>query len=155
MKCFFIAFGLCISSLLVAQPHERLLSTAGASFSASQHVQMVLGEPVAGTFSRPGVVLTQGFLQVFDQTTHSFNPEESRRYVQLFPNPSDGHLTVDHSLSEAEPVSIRVFDILGQQVYSTTAYGRSQHDLSRLANGIYLLQLAQDQKTYLIKFEKH
>lgn len=155
MKWFFILCGLTLSTCLLAQPHERLFSPAGGSWNSNGLVQAAIGEPVTGTLRTTEVVITQGFIQVFDLTTRTREKDGTQNVVGLFPNPSDGRVTLRHSLPVDRPYRILVTSLLGQTVYQGTASGPCSLDLAHLANGMYILQLEQDQKTYSIKFEKH
>lgn len=155
MKWFFILCGLTLGSSLLAQPYERLFSPAGGSWNSTSFVQVAIGEPITGTLRATDVVATQGFLQVFKMTTSTRDQIDQGVRVDLYPNPSDGRITLRHSLPSDQPYRIRVFSLLGQMVYNGKAVGPCSLDLAHLANGMYVLQLEQNQKTYSIKFEKH
>ncbi len=62
--------------------------------------------------------------------------------LSLFPNPTNGLVNVNFKLNGNEPTTIRVFDVLGQEVLSSTrVYGNGAQttslDMSALENGIY------------------
>lgn len=155
MKWFFILCGLMLGSSLLAQPYERLLSPAGGSWTGQTVVHVAIGEPITGTLRTDQVIATQGVLQVFKVTTSVRDQQDQQISVSLFPNPTDGQVNLRHSLPADRPCQIRVFNLLGATVFRAEALGSCSLDLAHLANGMYILQLEQDQKTYSIKFEKH
>lgn len=65
--------------------------------------------------------------------------------VNVFPNPTGGIVTIAGQLTEAQDVTIEVFDVLGQLVYQETIASvtsiNSQIDLSLYGNGIYLVNV--------------
>ncbi len=66
-------------------------------------------------------------------------------FFQLYPNPTEGIVTIVGQLSEAQDVNIEVFDVFGQMVYqetitSTTSID-SQIDLSLYLNGLYIVNV--------------
>ena len=156
MKNFLILCGLLLSTGVFAQPFERLLSPGGDTWSTSEYVVSVsLGEPLIGTLRADEYLLTQGFLQVYDLTTGTTNPGQTAHRLELFPNPSDGFVNLRHTLSQDRPYRIHIYNLLGNVVYQTRATGATTLDLTHLSNGLFILQMEQDQKTYSIKFEKH
>jgi glycosidase len=63
-----------------------------------------------------------------------------------FPNPSTGQATVRYALPQRQPVTIRLYDLLGRNVHTvvhTRATGRHAQtlDLSGLSSGTYFLRL--------------
>ena len=155
MKWFFILCGLTLSSSLLAQPHERLFSPAAGSWNGTHFVQVAIGEPVTGTLQTTDVVATQGVLQVYKVTTSARDQADQGLSIELYPNPTDGQISLRHSLPSETSYRIQVYSLLGQIVFRTEAQGPCTLDLAPLANGMYILQLEQNQKTYSIKFEKH
>jgi alpha-tubulin suppressor-like RCC1 family protein len=70
----------------------------------------------------------------------------------VYPNPSNGWLTIEYQLDENETGQIEVFDLSGRSVYdSTLSSGRStaQIRLENLQSGLYLLRIAVNGSTKL------
>lgn len=71
------------------------------------------------------------------------------RHLTLFPNPTDGQMSLSFDLPSATNVSFTVLNLVGEQVMSSTrgfGSGEQRHnlDLSALANGSYLVQVTAD-----------
>jgi hypothetical protein len=72
-------------------------------------------------------------------TTNALN-----QAIQLFPNPSSGQTTLDiHGANAAGAMQLALFNVLGQEVYTSTVRDNFQNrlDLSNLPNGLYLLHV--------------
>ncbi|MGB3466657.1 MAG: T9SS type A sorting domain-containing protein [Cyclobacteriaceae bacterium] len=68
-----------------------------------------------------------------------------------YPNPSDGRFTLQFSVDEETPLSIRIFSISGKEIYrdsyeSFSGTFKSKIDMSGHEKGIYLLEIAQGKK---------
>jgi hypothetical protein len=67
------------------------------------------------------------------------------QYIQVYPNPSDGHFELVFDLPQGLDLELEVFDITGQRVQLTSLRGvRSQAtalDISDRANGVYFLRI--------------
>jgi PKD repeat protein len=67
--------------------------------------------------------------------------------VQLMPNPSNGTFTLNLVAKETSPVSVRIFNLQGQQVYTNTinlVAGQASNQAISLSNavtGIYIIQI--------------
>lgn len=64
---------------------------------------------------------------------------------KIVPNPNDGVFTVRIKLNTAKEVKFRVFNLLGQSVYTSEKYrifGQQNQliDISKLSAGVYLLE---------------
>lgn len=69
----------------------------------------------------------------------------------IYPNPSDGHITVRFRSEDAGDVHITVFDVLGRQVMRREFKNQSnrfeeQLDLSHVSGGIYILKVQRGNK---------
>jgi hypothetical protein len=65
--------------------------------------------------------------------------------LNVYPNPTDGHVFIDFNLTKRQDGVVEVFDLLGNVVY-TYAFKASvadsvEADLSFLTNGMYLVVL--------------
>ena len=73
--------------------------------------------------------------------------------VLVYPNPNNGHITLEISLNQHRDIHIGMYDMVGKQVWSDKEIGftdqiRKQYDLSTLPDGVYFLRIyADDQMT--------
>ena len=75
---------------------------------------------------------------------NSNNAETSHQSYKIFPNPNQGRVTITAFVDDIIPVSIRITDLLGRQVYSRTiafAGGKATLDVSDLQSGIYVVNI--------------
>jgi hypothetical protein len=74
----------------------------------------------------------------------------------LYPNPSDGHITLKQQLADTKPVSVAILNATGQQVYSGEMLfenGTSAFDMNNKVPGLYLLQVKDSKgEQFNIKF---
>ncbi len=76
---------------------------------------------------------------------------------QNYPNPFNPATTIRFDLPDASHVSLRVFNILGQEVMEVlnmdlvAGYHRSIVDMSSLSSGVYIYQIKTDQRNDLKK----
>lgn len=66
------------------------------------------------------------------------NNKES--FLTLYPNPSTDYVKIDTN-NDAEIESVRIYDLNGKIVNEVSNYRNNRIDISRLANGIYNLQI--------------
>ena len=64
----------------------------------------------------------------------------------VYPNPARGPVTVQYAVPESQPVSLRLYDVLGRQVRTLVESNRQgrqevQLDVSGLTSGLYFLRL--------------
>jgi hypothetical protein len=70
----------------------------------------------------------------------------------IYPNPSSDFLYIN---SKQTPISIEIFNVLGQKVNNQTAIAFNKIDISKLKNGIYFIRLIYfDKKEATYKFIK-
>jgi hypothetical protein len=73
--------------------------------------------------------------------------------IKLFPNPTNGNLTIVTGISE--PVTLRVLDMAGREVYVTVTSGnQTEIDISSLAPSIYVIELNRNNKVLRKKLIK-
>jgi hypothetical protein len=73
--------------------------------------------------------------------------EMAAKSCNIYPNPSNnGNFTIEMDLEEETLMALKVTDINGSILYTTTAYYSSNHELnlSHLPKGIYLLQIIKE-----------
>lgn len=75
---------------------------------------------------------------------------ESIRKIQgaftISPNPANNKISIAHDLDNTKPVYVKLFNAAGQQLISTTLSGHML-DVSKLPNGLYIVQLLQGNTT--------
>ncbi|MEX1002882.1 MAG: T9SS type A sorting domain-containing protein [Crocinitomicaceae bacterium] len=69
--------------------------------------------------------------------------QANKANLQIFPNPSNGLVTISTDLQEAK---LKVIDTSGKTLYRSTINGNSTIDLSDLSNGLYFIQITQNAK---------
>jgi hypothetical protein len=83
---------------------------------------------------------------------------EKSEYINLYPNPNNGHFTVDFtSLADVDFFTVSVIDLIGKTVYReelSKDESTRQFDLSHLKNGIYVLMISANQILLTQKFIK-
>jgi hypothetical protein len=99
---------------------------------------------LVNTFSSGTFILTQGFQQPVDVNT-GFAPVSEIENFGLFPNPSNGQVFLQYELTLASDVTIEVFDMLGQMVFSETSSRSAGHqdhvvNLDNQPAGIYFVR---------------
>lgn len=98
--------------------------------------------------------LTEEEKEALSKANENFSPDNSLspKTLKLYPNPNDGKFKLDLELEESSPVTFRVFDIKGNQVYMETIADfkaglfTREVDITREAKGTYFLQITQNGK---------
>lgn len=65
--------------------------------------------------------------------------------VQIYPNPSSGIVTIANQLTES--VNVKVYDMIGRELLKKEVFGTQTLDLSKYANGTYILRFEKGNKT--------
>ncbi len=78
--------------------------------------------------------------------------------IQVYPNPTSDYLTVEIDASTAMQVSLEIKDLEGRNVLTinelcTVGKNSFGFDLRALANGLYLLQISNTEKSVSRKIE--
>ncbi len=78
--------------------------------------------------------------------------------VFVFPNPSNGKLTIQWNTIASETGTVTVSDVTGREVYNSTitmtqGTGVKQADLSGLTNGVYIISVKSNSVNYNSKVE--
>jgi len=84
--------------------------------------------------------------------------DEKREYFNLYPNPNDGHFSIDFTtLTEADNYIVTIYNIIGRTVYRTELSreeNTKQFDLSHLNPGVYVIMVAANDILLTQKFIK-
>lgn len=142
LLCFLISL---LPIITEAQSIERnVLSVAGENLSNGGYtMHFTMGETVAQTFTN-GRQLSQGFQQVWLITTSVEEGKTADWDINVFPNPTEGILTIETE----EQAKIRMSDMAGRIVVEKNIEpGTNTIDLSQFPQGIYNLMLYPEQKT--------
>ena len=70
--------------------------------------------------------------------------ENDRRNFKLYPNPNNGQFTFMYELNALVTGEVRVFDMVGKQVFTQTLNNEAKTvamNLSQLKSGMYLISL--------------
>ena len=144
MKHTFL-FLMCCAFLLIpklqAQQLERVvISTTGGSFLTTEgQLDTSLGELVGITYQSSTITLTQGFLQpTLPLIPTSLEDVYQKLGFTYYPNPA----TISFQLHSEAPHRIHqiVFYSMSGRLVQTTQFGNQTLDISRLANGLYMVQ---------------
>jgi type IX secretion system substrate protein len=76
---------------------------------------------------------------IFNNTTNIANNHLVNSLVSIYPNPSNGNFVVETNSTEKQ--TIQLFDINGKLVLNQTINGKTNIDVSNLAEGVYNLSL--------------
>jgi hypothetical protein len=88
-------------------------------------------------------------------TTVGVNNSNENANVQIYPNPSQGAFTVDVQGNKLKPISIKVYDIVGQIIYETETHSsKTVINLSSQTAGLYFVQVTTETGTVTHKVVK-
>ena len=111
--------------------------TIGQPFYASMiNIPDAVGTTTAGTYSNGtafAIRLNMGFAGLKESTLSN---------VEVYPNPSNGVVTITNEDNSTNDIAI--FDMLGKQVYTTTATSKKVVDLSANGTGVYLVKVSNE-----------
>lgn len=121
------------------------MSSAGSQpTTTTLHLDWTLGELAITGIADASHAITQGFHQPSLLTTATREWPAASGQVRVFPNPTASTLNVHLALAQPQSVTARLFNALGQQLWSRQLQGRDlahEEDLSPLPAGTYILQL--------------
>ncbi|QCE41210.1 T9SS type A sorting domain-containing protein [Psychroserpens sp. NJDZ02] len=132
------------------------------AIAAKNNGQIVIGGYIKGetyfdqSNSTKSINVTNGFLTVID-TNNTLNITENSfsNSFSIYPNPSNGIITLDTSLNSInkEKVYVQVYDLLGKIVYSKihNLNINNQINLKTEALGMYIVKINDGIKTYSSK----
>ncbi|HRD52617.1 MAG TPA: T9SS type A sorting domain-containing protein [Flavobacteriales bacterium] len=146
----------CSFGTVSGQSVERAaLASGGASLiGPSLQLHQTIGQAVFTTLSAPGLSLTQGFQQPYEDFTTGVDERVGQdEGLMVFPNPTNDILHVHGSASRV-PLTAHLVDAAGRScpvgmLHAPDADGEMTLDLASLAAGTYLLRL-QDSSGALV-----
>ncbi|WOK05353.1 T9SS type A sorting domain-containing protein [Imperialibacter roseus] len=103
------------------------------------------------------IMTVEDMIEADEQLLSYQEPEEDAYLDQLtlYPNPAKGHLNI--GLSDANEVirQIKVFEIGGKDISGTLFFtSPTQIDVSEVVNGVYIVRVVTDKRTYIARFIK-
>lgn len=159
MKRFFLFFSVVLSSHAQILHHQTLVSQGNSFLTTSGvYVSQSIGQQsIAGSISRTGYTLQQGFQQsLFFQ--NNWNNTTISVAAKVYPNPFISTLNFEFSFEVKGEVEILFFDDLGRLVYSSKSTPQENRltitPLQNLSEGHYFVSLSADNlkySTHLIK----
>jgi hypothetical protein len=73
------------------------------------------------------------------------NIEQRDEFIEVYPNPTEGILTINTHYENDEMIEIQVYNMMGEVVLNyTLTNGQNQIDLSNFSNGIYIVKHKED-----------
>jgi len=83
--------------------------------------------------------------------------QNSENLFSVYPNPTNGNLTILLNGAGLEKTSIKVVSMLGQEIYSINLDGANAHtiDMSKYENGTYLVQVITNSSTVIKRIVKN
>ena len=135
-------------------------ATGNYSFSGTISLSATVGEPIVTTETSGVFTLTQGFQQPDNPNPSSLDDLKHLivNYV-LYPNPTQGYLTLELATDNLLTVDLEVYDLLGRSVGISVdnwqIFGRDKKRISLegLAGGTYMLALKGPEGGVLYSFK--
>jgi hypothetical protein len=138
---------LCIS-MRAQTLSPMVLSSSGGYFAVgSTTLSVTVAEmTMVQTFTQPSGILTQGFQQSEPLTTFVQENIVAEGDVIIYPNPSNGFITVNYYAASDAITYIKIYNMVGQEVFnreyaSISGANVISLDLHQYSQGIYLLGL--------------
>jgi hypothetical protein len=135
---------------------KRVVGTSGNTLSNSNlKVSWTVGEPVVGLMTASGNQLGNGYHPSLN--VQALSVEESLLDVQLkiYPNPTSQMLYVSHP--ELNSFLIKISDVNGKLIYSSSINKEEPLDISNYSQGMYLVTIEnkENNKTNTYKIIKN
>lgn len=90
-------------------------------------------------------------IRVYDDPTASISNLSSEVKITLFPNPVSQSNVCTVQVANNEAYNLNVYDILGNNLYSTKGNGNMPIPTTNLSPGLYMVQVKQNGKTHTQK----
>jgi subtilisin-like proprotein convertase family protein/PKD repeat protein len=154
-----------------ATPTITQVGTVFTSSSATGNQWYLNGAPIAGAITQNYTATVNGDYTVMvtnaatgcvsdsaaavNLTTVGVNTSDENASVQIYPNPSQGAFTVDVQGNKLKPISIKVYDIVGQIIYETETHSsKTIVNLATQKAGLYFVQVTTETGTVTHKVVK-
>lgn len=151
---------------------ERSIEPGGAGFAAIGEV-MAVGESTNSVFYdyeddvarlvAPNIYYRLKIIEVNGTIKYSEievvqQKSPDRPTFRLFPNPSNGSVTLNINGSDENQISLSVFDVQGklhhqEDVALEDSFISQQFDFNHLSQGLYIIQVKNSRASYVIKME--
>jgi hypothetical protein len=107
------------------------------------------------TFPSGNSILTQGFQQPFDFSV-GMSYEDGNNFIDIFPNPSSGNMTISWPVNSPDVFEVFVFDAIGKMVFRKKVFiqplSKNIHlSLDELIAGMYIIQVNTKSEKYFKK----
>jgi len=87
--------------------------------------------------------------------TSFINEDSFAKNITVYPNPTSDKITIDINNNKAENITISLTNVLGQEVFvrqqSVAINAKEVIDIAAFAKGVYVLEIQQNEKSYLQK----
>ena len=140
LPLIFFGFGMIVQGQSL---ELQTISNAGGHLTSTNGTSMnvTVGEVATERLSGNGVVLTQGFNQVFKITTSTQNDGSETISLEIFPNPTPDVLNVI-SDERNETLKIQIIGMNGKPVLMAPySGGRESIDIQHLPSGSYIIKV--------------
>ncbi|MBR2196329.1 MAG: T9SS type A sorting domain-containing protein [Salinivirgaceae bacterium] len=146
----FVAAILMVSVPALAQVKQSEVVSAAGGYVEKDNVSVsyTIGEPVAGTVVKDGLIVVHGFQQGYVATAE-VNPGINQLEavdVKVYPNPVNTVMYVELSNIEAAGCIVKCFDMAGQLI-KESEFGddsRLSVDMSDLPQGAYFVRVESE-----------
>lgn len=104
----------------------------------------------------PGKINAYAAIKLATQETGLYSFSGVKLDCALFPNPNDGHFTLDYTAAQREELLIEVYDLKGMLVYSTNWKVENGNNAKELAlssaeKGLYLVKVSSGEGTVVMR----
>jgi hypothetical protein len=124
---------------------EVVSNGGGKGIQSNRLLTWTIGEPFVTTLNGAGYKVTQGFQQPKPCSNTFVSATDLADWgLQVFPNPTEGWLTVRYSTEKNGRLVANVFDLLGRPVVSNQVIASpegSEIDATAWPAGVYVLHL--------------
>lgn len=143
----FFVFNLSLAQEKTKQKPKLELFAAASTFE--NNMVFTIGEPCVQSFYNNQVFLQEGFLQnvtrsvTINESEPPPNPEPIIHSATIYPNPTDGYLTIELS-ADSEPLFAEyvIINNQGQKCAEGTLTSKKNNlDLHYLPNGAYVIRV--------------
>ena len=122
-------------------------TTAQQGTAGDVTICYTIGEmPLVESLQKNGLLITQGIMQPLKEGVASTVYEcFSQTEVKIYPNPNPGTFSLQLSIFKKGNVKTQLFDATGKllqtDLFDYNTFATRQYNISRMANGVYYLQL--------------